>query len=222
MQFGLYRKIVGRTGVGHLYQFLLLARHHTSGAEVVVYIPLRIEPEWAGTIRPCFLERALFAEKFEFAGERLPETLNPQAADTSAQTLREENERLQRAARVPGAWVCDTCGFRLQKMKLRANDMAVGVDSSDVQDICPNDGTSMRALTWKEDAEASDRVGIEQMKRADAAESAAQTLREALETLKSAQGQIIPVYNDEFLEARWVRDVATAAISSSPVTQKDR
>lgn len=72
MEFGLYEKIEGHTGVGKLYQFLMLARHHTTGEEVVVYIPLRIEPEWAGTIRPCFLERELFAKKFKFIGERLP------------------------------------------------------------------------------------------------------------------------------------------------------
>lgn len=78
MRFGLYRKIEGKTGVGKLYQFLLLARHHTTGDEVVVYIPLRIEPEWAGTIRPCFLERAQFVKKFEFVGEGLPHTIERQ------------------------------------------------------------------------------------------------------------------------------------------------
>ncbi len=73
MRFGVYRKVKGRTGVGKLYQFLMLARHHTTGGEVVVYIPLRIEPEWAGTIRPCFLERELFARKFQFVSEGLPD-----------------------------------------------------------------------------------------------------------------------------------------------------
>lgn len=77
MKAGLYRKLKGRTGVGMLYQFLLLARHHTTGAEVVVYIPLRIEPEWAGTVRPCYLERALFEDKFEYAGEGLPPADDP-------------------------------------------------------------------------------------------------------------------------------------------------
>lgn len=72
MRFGVYRKIEGRTGVGHLYQFLMLTRHHTTGQHFVVYIPLRIEPEWAGTIRPCILERELFEQKFEFVGEALP------------------------------------------------------------------------------------------------------------------------------------------------------
>ncbi len=72
MKFGVYRKLEGQTGVGLLYQFLMLARHHTTGEHYVVYIPLRIEPEWAGTIRPCILERAAFERKFEFVSEGLP------------------------------------------------------------------------------------------------------------------------------------------------------
>jgi hypothetical protein len=81
VKFGVYRKVKPRpdppqghvsTGVGMLYQFLLLARSHYDGSEVVVYIPLRIEPEWAGTIRPCWMPRADFEDRFEFAGEGLP------------------------------------------------------------------------------------------------------------------------------------------------------
>ena len=72
MKFGVYEKIEGKTGVGMLYQFLMLARHHTTGIESVVYIPLRVEKEWAGTIRPCILERDLFEKKFEFVSEGLP------------------------------------------------------------------------------------------------------------------------------------------------------
>jgi hypothetical protein len=73
MQFGVYRKVTGHTGVGMLYQFLLLARHHTTGDHFVVYIPLRLQPDWAGTIRPCVLERADFERRFEFVGEGIPE-----------------------------------------------------------------------------------------------------------------------------------------------------
>lgn len=77
MEFGgVYRKLDGKTGVGLLYQFLMLARHHTTGAELVVYIPLRIEPEWAGTIRPCVLERDEFHRKFCFVSEGLPDPVD--------------------------------------------------------------------------------------------------------------------------------------------------
>lgn len=73
MRTGIYRKIEGKTGVGMLYQFLLLARDHTTGAESVIYIPLRVELEWAGTVRPCRIDRTEFERKFEYVGEGLPE-----------------------------------------------------------------------------------------------------------------------------------------------------
>jgi hypothetical protein len=69
MRFGVYRNIKN----GHLYQFLLIARSHADNSEVVVYIPLRIEPEWAGTVRAAFRPRAEFEEKFQWVGEGLPE-----------------------------------------------------------------------------------------------------------------------------------------------------
>jgi hypothetical protein len=72
MNTGVYRKVKGRTGVGQLYEFACLCRHHTTGAEMVVYIPLRVEPGWAGTVRHCVLERAEFEDKFEHVGEGLP------------------------------------------------------------------------------------------------------------------------------------------------------
>jgi hypothetical protein len=78
MRFGVYRKVeVSGTGkgggVGHLYQFLLIARDHWTGVESVVYVPLRIEPQWAGTVRPCLLPRADFERMFEYVGEGLPQ-----------------------------------------------------------------------------------------------------------------------------------------------------
>ncbi len=87
MLFGIYRKIKTRqegqfsdpapenhrsTGVGQLYQFLMLARDHYDGHHVVIYIPLRIDPEWAGTIRPCCMRQDDFLDRFHFVGEALP------------------------------------------------------------------------------------------------------------------------------------------------------
>jgi len=75
MQTGVYRKIVGRTGVGELYEFGCLCRHHITGEEMVVYVPLRVEPQWAGTVRHCVLERVAFEQKFQFVSEGLPNGL---------------------------------------------------------------------------------------------------------------------------------------------------
>jgi hypothetical protein len=75
MEAGIYRKVEGKTGVGQLYLFIAVARHHDdkAGAEYVVYVPLRVEREWAGTVRHCILERKRFEKKFEYVGEGLPE-----------------------------------------------------------------------------------------------------------------------------------------------------
>lgn len=70
----------------------------------------------------------------------------------------------------PGRWICQTCGFQVTKAFLRAHDGAVGIDARPVEDVCPNDGTSLRRITWKEDSEDANRVALEQMKRADALE----------------------------------------------------
>lgn len=73
MRTGVYRK----RSNGHFYQFLLLARNHYTGEQVVVYIPLRVEPEWAGTIRPCWMPRGDWDAKFEYLGEGLPTPASP-------------------------------------------------------------------------------------------------------------------------------------------------
>jgi len=72
MNTGVYRKIEGRTGVGQLYEFDCLCRHHVTGEEFVVYVPLRVEPGWTGTVRHCCLERKAFEKKFEYVSEGLP------------------------------------------------------------------------------------------------------------------------------------------------------
>lgn len=112
----------------------------------------------------------------------------------------------------PGHWICPTCGFVLMKMMLRPSDMAVGIDARDVQDICPNDGSSMRRKTWKEDALDSDRVGREQMKRADELESKLQEVQaerddalrahEVLQQRNREQFETIGKYQEHFAASR--------------------
>jgi hypothetical protein len=45
----------------------------------VVYIPLRVETGWGGTVRFCYLERDKFEDKFEYVGEGLPDPIPPEA-----------------------------------------------------------------------------------------------------------------------------------------------
>jgi len=77
MKDGVYRKmrVSGRGkggGVGELYQYLGLVREHFTGEQYIEYIPLRIEKEWAGTVRRCIIKRADFERMFEYVGEGLP------------------------------------------------------------------------------------------------------------------------------------------------------
>jgi len=77
VQSGVYKKVKssGRGqggGVGELYQFIALTRNHYTGKQSVVYVPLRTEPEWAGTVRLCDIPREDFERMFEYLGEGLP------------------------------------------------------------------------------------------------------------------------------------------------------
>jgi hypothetical protein len=75
IRVGVFRKkdtVTKERPQGFLYQLLTLARNHYTDEQIVVYIPLRVEPEWAGTIRPCWIPRGDWDEKFEYVGEGLP------------------------------------------------------------------------------------------------------------------------------------------------------
>lgn len=68
MRTGVYRK----RSNGLFYQFLHISRNHYTGAQSVIYIPLRVEPEWEGTVRVCDIPRGDFDAKFDYVGEGLP------------------------------------------------------------------------------------------------------------------------------------------------------
>ena len=53
-------------------------------------------------------------------------------------------------AHMPGAWICDQCGFILQKNILHTLDGSVSADGSPLNNPCPNDNVLMRPLTWRE------------------------------------------------------------------------
>lgn len=55
-----------------MYLLIGLARGHDTNEEVVVYVPLRVEPEWAGTARMAYRAVEDFNDTFEWVGERLP------------------------------------------------------------------------------------------------------------------------------------------------------
>ena len=102
----------------------------------------------------------------------------------------QELQELRADRDVPDQWKCETCGFVLTKAILRASDGAVGMDTREIHDICPNDGTSLRRVTWREDAENANRVGLEMFKRAEEATTKLSALTSALEPLRTALEQI--------------------------------
>jgi hypothetical protein len=73
----------------------------------------------------------------------------------------------------------------LTKAILRASDGAVGMDTREVQDICPNDGTTLRRVTWQEEAADANRVAMEQMKRVVQLETTIAQQREEIALLRS-------------------------------------
>ena len=60
---------------GHYYLFVCLSRDHVTDQQLVTYVPLRIEPAWAGTLRHATRSRESFEQTFEWVGEALPDPL---------------------------------------------------------------------------------------------------------------------------------------------------
>lgn len=57
---------------GNYYLFIGLARDHHTDEESVVYVPLRVEPQWAGTARMALRRVDDFLDTFTWVGDRLP------------------------------------------------------------------------------------------------------------------------------------------------------
>lgn len=50
---------------------------------------------------------------------------------------------------MPGAWTCEKCGFVLQKNVIVTRAGKIYADPSPLNEVCPNDGTLMKPLTWR-------------------------------------------------------------------------
>jgi hypothetical protein len=74
IRVGVYRKkdtVTAERPQGFLYLLLTLSRNHYTSEESVIYVPLRVEPEWTGP-RVCDIPRGDWDRKFEYVGEGLP------------------------------------------------------------------------------------------------------------------------------------------------------
>lgn len=99
---------------------------------------------------------------------------------------------------MPGAWICDKCGFILDKKILAVNDGQVYADTSPLNEHCPNDNRLMRPLTWREVNESLFKActdNLEEKKRWEAAKSILikgdQFYKEGEHSLKLSSDEII-------------------------------
>ena len=72
-------------------------------------------------------------------------------------------------AYAPGEWFCPKCSFRLHKRVLSASTGDVGIDASTEPDLCPNDGTPMERLTWRQDAGEANKIAMNLFKELERA-----------------------------------------------------
>lgn len=87
---------------------------------------------------------------------------NEEIEMTTPQSLTDEQ--------MPGAWICDKCGFTLQKNVLHTGDASISADTSPLNESCPNDGKLMRPLTWRETNEEFYKRHIEDAQKLTALE----------------------------------------------------
>jgi len=111
----------------------------------------------------------LLAEVRRLDAEKVADQRFHERYKAMAVTLEAEVRSLQQQLAEPNIWICQTCGFTLTKAFLRAANGAVGVDSRDVEDVCPNDGTSMRRQTYRESADAASKTAVDLMERLNTA-----------------------------------------------------
>jgi hypothetical protein len=68
-------------------------------------------------------------------------------------------------AYVPGVWRCPRCHFTLHRHTISAQTGEIAVDTRDERPLCPNEGTPLRRVTWREDAEETAALLVEERAR---------------------------------------------------------
>lgn len=115
-------------------------------------------------------------------------------ADT-AEALAREFKRMQALIYIPGVWCCAKCGFRLVQSNLNAHDGSITA-CDDPGEKCPNDGSPLWRVTYRDDVAESYERWEEQVERAVAAE---QKL-EHLSAREAEAREIIAEFGGEFAE----------------------
>lgn len=96
---------------------------------------------------------------------------------------------------VPGAWKCLTCGFALSQATLFMDSGEIGCSREQVMkmtgEVCPNDGSPMARVTWRDRAIENQTWGESLMNEIIEAVGA-DHLPGALERIKQLAGQVRP------------------------------
>lgn len=92
---------------------------------------------------------------------------------------------LYELAFMPGQFRCALCGFQLSKQTISMASGRVGTTPQDRQsEPCPNDGTDMVHVTYREQLEAYSARLTEEFDRRDVAEAKVAELQHEVERLK--------------------------------------
>ena len=94
---------------------------------------------------------------------------------------------------MPGAWICDKCGLVLQKNNLYVKSGTIGADTKDEVEGCPNDGTAMRGLTWREVNNDYDKMLIEARTKFTAASEVIAKCEAALQAALKSLSEIADI-----------------------------
>lgn len=72
--------------------------------------------------------------------------------ESDIKLLRQRISELERIVYIPGVWRCPKCNFVLNQMVMSASTGTVSAND-EPGTKCPNDGSPMWRVTWKDDAE---------------------------------------------------------------------
>lgn len=113
---------------------------------------------------------------------------------------------------VPGEWRCPSCGFVLHKRVIRVADMSVSVNDRDEAELCPNDGATMKRVTWEQNSKDADAAGLalaKELRKAELERDSAQGVVESIalitaydEPLPGALAGRVKTIIDDMLDAR--------------------
>lgn len=114
------------------------------------------------------------------------------AAEASLAKAIQERDEARAEIYAPGAFRCPKCGFFIRQFKIRASDGAVG-GRDEPGEHCPNDGSPLWRVTWKQRAQAYYDRAVEEMDGRIAAEAEVSRLKAGAVTDEMVEAALLAV-----------------------------